>query len=78
MAAGPWRQVIKIEGHKRSDLTRRSVVWPLPDSVPTKVRDLTQGLGNIAVNLNKKSLTLDLSKPDGVRIARQLAARSGC
>ena len=68
-------EVIKIEGHKRSDLTRRSVVWPLPDSVPTKVRP-NQGLGNVTVNLNKKSLTLDLSKPDGVRIARQLAAKS--
>ena len=68
-------EVIKIEGHKRSDLTRRSVVWPLPDSVPTKLRP-NQGLGNITVNLNKKSLTLDLGKPEGVRIARQLAAKS--
>jgi crotonobetainyl-CoA:carnitine CoA-transferase CaiB-like acyl-CoA transferase len=68
-------EVIKIEGHKRSDLTRRSVVWPLPDPVPTRVRP-NQGLGNITVNLNKKSLTLDLSKPEGVRIARQLAAIS--
>ncbi len=68
-------EVIKIEGHKRSDLTRRSVVWPLSDAVPTKVRP-NQGLGNITVNLNKKSLTLDLSKPEGVRIARQLAAQS--
>jgi crotonobetainyl-CoA:carnitine CoA-transferase CaiB-like acyl-CoA transferase len=68
-------EVIKIEGHKRSDLTRRSVVWPLQDSVPTKVRP-NQGLGNITVNLNKKSLTLDLSKPEGVRIARRLTAQS--
>jgi crotonobetainyl-CoA:carnitine CoA-transferase CaiB-like acyl-CoA transferase len=68
-------EVIKIEGHKRSDLTRRSVVWPLQDAVPTKVRP-NQGLGNIAVNLNKKSLTLDLSKPEGVRIAKRLAAQS--
>ncbi|MBI4767304.1 MAG: CoA transferase [Deltaproteobacteria bacterium] len=68
-------EVIKIEGHKRSDLTRRSVVWPLQDSVPTKVRP-NQGLGNITVNLNKKSLTLDLSKPGGVRIARRLTALS--
>jgi crotonobetainyl-CoA:carnitine CoA-transferase CaiB-like acyl-CoA transferase len=68
-------EVIKIEGHKRSDLTRRSVVWPLPQPVPTKIRP-NQGLGYITVNLNKKSLTLDLSKPEGVRIARQLAAQS--
>jgi len=68
-------EVIKIEGHKRSDMSRRSVVWPLPDPVPTKVRP-NQGLGSITVNLNKKSLTLDLSKPEGVRIARQLAAIS--
>jgi len=64
-------EVIKIEGHKRSDLTRRSVVWPLPDPIPTKVRP-NQGLGYITVNLNKKSLTLDLSKPEGVAIARKL------
>ena len=68
-------QVIKIEGHKRSDMSRRSVVWPLQNSTPTKVRP-NQGLGSITVNLNKKSLTLDLSKPEGVRIARQLVARS--
>ncbi|MBN1382127.1 MAG: CoA transferase [Deltaproteobacteria bacterium] len=68
-------EVIKIEGHKRSDLTRRSVVWPLQDAIPTKVRP-NQGLGNITVNLNKKSLTLDLSKPEGVRIARRLVEKS--
>ena len=68
-------EVIKIEGHKRSDLTRRSVVWPLQDAVPTKVRP-NQGLGNITVNLNKKSLTLDLSKPEGVRVAKRLTAQS--
>ena len=62
-------EVIKIEGHIRS------VVWPLPDAVPTKVRP-NQGLGHITVNLNKKSLTLDLSKPEGVRIARLLVAQS--
>lgn len=68
-------EVIKIEGHKRSDLTRRSVVWPLPDPIPTKVRP-NQGLGHITVNLNKKSLTLDLSKPEGVAIARKLVEKS--
>ncbi|MEW6185873.1 MAG: CoA transferase [Thermodesulfobacteriota bacterium] len=68
-------EVIKIEGHKRSDLTRRSVIWPLQDPVPTKVRP-NQGLGHITVNLNKKSLTLDLSKAEGVQIARRLAAQS--
>ncbi|MBI4763010.1 MAG: CoA transferase [Deltaproteobacteria bacterium] len=68
-------EVIKIEGHKRSDLTRRLVVWPLPDPIPTDVRP-NQGLGYITVNLNKKSLTLDLSKPEGLRIARQLTAQS--
>lgn len=73
--AGLGAEVIKIEGHKRSDLTRRSVVWPLPDPIPTKVRP-NQGLGYITVNLNKKSLTLDLSKPEGVQVARQLVTIS--
>lgn len=84
MWAGPYccralaelgAEVIKIEGHKRLDITRRSVVWPLQDSVPTKVRP-TQGLGYIAVNINKKSLTLDLNRPQGAQIARRLAAQS--
>ena len=68
-------EVIKIEGHKRSDLTRRGVVWPLPEAVPKMVLP-NQGLSYNTVNQNKKSLTLDLSRPEGTRLALRLAAVS--
>jgi len=68
-------EVIKIEGHKRSDLTRRGVIWPLPDPIPTMLTP-NQALGNITINQNKKSLTLDLSRPEGVNLAKRLVAMS--
>ena len=57
-------EVIKIEGHKRSDLVRRSVPWPLSEPEPILCPP-NQGMSFNSVNMNKKSLTLDLSKPEG-------------
>ncbi|MFH2131616.1 MAG: CoA transferase, partial [bacterium] len=68
-------EVIKIEGHNRSDLTRRTVVWPLPEESPEMLLP-NQSMSYNSVNLNKKSLTLDLSKPEGKEIARKLVAIS--
>ena len=68
-------EVIKIEGHKRSDLTRRSVIWPLPEPNP-KLLPPNQGVAYNTLNRNKRSLTLDLSTPEGVEIAGKLAAVS--
>ena len=68
-------EVIKIEGHNRSDLMRRSIVWPLPEPEPRMLKP-NEGMGFNAMNLNKKSLTLDLGKPEGVKIALELAAVS--
>ena len=68
-------EVIKIEGHKRSDLTRRAVIWPLSDQSPTMLLPNQPILYN-AVNQNKKSLTLDLGKPEGIQLVRKLAAIS--
>ena len=68
-------EVIKIEGHKRTDLTRHSVVWPLPHATTTEV-PINQGMSFNALNMNKKSLTLDLTKPEGVELAKQVAALS--
>ena len=67
--------VIKVEGHRRMDLTRRSVVWPLAEPAPASVPP-NQGLAFNSVNMNKRSLTLDLSKPEGVGVARELIAKS--
>lgn len=67
-------EVIKVEGHKRTDLTRHSVVWPLADPSPTVVPP-NQGMSFNSVNMNKKSVTLDISQPEGAALAKQLAAK---
>jgi benzylsuccinate CoA-transferase BbsF subunit len=66
-------EVIKVEGHKRTDLTRHGVVWPLPDPAPQEVPP-NQGMSFNSVNMNKKSLTLDLTKPEGLQLAKRLVA----
>lgn len=67
--------VIKIESHNRTDLMRRAVVWPLPDPAPTTIPP-NEGIAFNSVNMNKRSVTLDLSTPEGLEIARKLAATS--
>ena len=66
-------EVIKVEGHKRTDLTRHSVMWPLAEPAPTNI-PRNQGMSLNSVNLNKKSVTLDLTQPEGVELAKRLAA----
>lgn len=66
-------EVIKVEGHKRTDLTRHGVVWPLPDPAPQELPP-NQGMSLNSVNMNKKSVTLDFTKPEGVELAKRLAA----
>ncbi len=68
-------EVIKVESHNRTDLMRRTVVWPLPESAPRKVPP-NEGMAFNAVNMNKKSVTIDMSKPGGVELAGKLAATS--
>ena len=68
-------EVIKIEGHKRTDILRRTYPWPLPEPAPIKC-PLNQGMSYNQVNMNKKSLTLDLSKDEGKALARRLASIS--
>jgi crotonobetainyl-CoA:carnitine CoA-transferase CaiB-like acyl-CoA transferase len=68
-------EVIRVEGHQRSDLMRRTVVWPLPEPKPIPVPS-AQGMAFNSVNMSKRSVTLDLADPRGVELARRLAARS--
>jgi benzylsuccinate CoA-transferase BbsF subunit len=68
-------EVIKIEGHRRTDLTRHGVVWSLPDATPTVVLP-NQGMSLNSVNMSKKSVTLDLSNPEGVQVAKRIVAIS--
>ena len=68
-------EVIKIEGHRRSDLTRRAFPWPLPEPAPLRLPP-SQGMSYNSVNMNKKSLTLDLGRERGMALALKLAAKS--
>jgi len=68
-------EVIKVEGHKRTDLTRHSVMWPLEDPAPTPL-PVNQSMALNSLNLNKKSVTLDLSKPEGAALGKRLVAVS--
>ena len=66
-------EVIKVEGPKRLDLTRRSVVWPRAEEAPQRVGP-DAGMAFNTMNLNKRSLALDLSQPEGSELALRLAA----
>jgi len=68
-------EVIKVEGHKRTDLTRHSVVWPLPETATTEVPP-NQGMAFNTLNMNKRSVTLDLSTAQGVTLAKRVALLS--
>ena len=67
-------EVIKVEGHNRTDLLRRLPVWPLPEAAPLKI-PINQNLIFICANLNKKGLTLDLTQEKGRKLVTQLATK---
>lgn len=68
-------EVIKIEGHKRTDMTRHGVMWRLYDPAPFAIPP-NQGMSFNSVNMSKKSVTLDLAKHEARELARRLAAKS--
>jgi crotonobetainyl-CoA:carnitine CoA-transferase CaiB-like acyl-CoA transferase len=68
-------EVIKIEGHNRLDLSRRNYPWPLSNAQPTKTPP-NQGMSFNSVNMNKKSITIDLAQPEGLALTRKLVAVS--
>ncbi len=67
-------EVIKVEGPKRLDLTRRSVVWPRAEEAPRKIGP-DAGMAFNTMNLNKRSLALDLSQREGRELALRLAGQ---
>ena len=80
--AGPWAaqnladlgaEVIKVERPGVGDDTRG---WGPPWLKDGAGRDTHESAYFASVNRNKKSITLDIGKPDGQAIARELAARS--
>ena len=68
-------EVIKIEGHKRMDLLRRTYPWPLWETAPFQC-PINQGMSYNSVNRNKKSLTLNLTDPKGLELAMKLVETS--
>ena len=64
-------EVIKVESSRRPDLTRRVHIFP-----PEMERGLNRcGYFN-QVGQGKKSITVDLSKPDGIDLVKRLAEKS--
>ena len=79
--AGPWAsqsladlgaEVIKIERPGSGDDTRS---WGPPFLKDADGRETNESAYYLSVNRGKTSVTLDISKPEGPRIARELAAR---
>src|SRR6266853_1342685 len=80
--AGPWAsqnladlgaEVIKVERPGSGDDTRS---WGPPFLKDRYGKDTREAAYFLSVNRGKKSVTLDISKPEGQRIARELAAKS--
>ncbi|MDQ2696841.1 MAG: CoA transferase [Pseudomonadota bacterium] len=80
--AGPWAgqiladlgaEVIKVEQPGRGDDTRG---WGPPYLRDGHGRDTTESAYYLGANRGKKSLTLDLARPQGQELLRRLAARS--
>jgi crotonobetainyl-CoA:carnitine CoA-transferase CaiB-like acyl-CoA transferase len=80
--AGPWctqiladlgADVVKVERPGVGDDTRH---WGPPFIKDTQGNDTDQATYFTACNRNKRSITLDLSHPDGQALVRQLAAQS--
>lgn len=77
--AGPWvgqlfadlgAEVIKIERPGKGDDTRS---WGPPFLKDRSGRDTSESAYFLSANRGKKSLTLDIAKPEGQQIARELA-----
>ncbi|MFY9317176.1 MAG: CaiB/BaiF CoA-transferase family protein [Burkholderiales bacterium] len=80
--AGPWAaqnladlgaEVIKVERPGAGDDTRG---WGPPWLKDGAGKDTAESAYFLSVNRNKKSVTLDIAKPEGQKIARELAAKS--
>ena len=80
--AGPWcaqnladlgAQVIKVERPGAGDDTRH---WGPPFAKDPNGQDTTESAYYISINRNKKSITLDISTPEGQAIVRDLVKTS--
>ena len=80
--AGPWctqmladlgADVIKVERPGFGDDTRH---WGPPFMQDAEGNDTSEATYFTACNRNKRSITLDIAKPDGQKLIRQLALQS--
>jgi formyl-CoA transferase len=80
--AGPWctqlladlgADVIKIERPGSGDDTRG---WGPPYLKDAQGRDTTEAAYYLSANRGKRSVTIDISKPEGQRLVRELARKS--
>ena len=80
--AGPWcaqnladlgAEVIKVERPQSGDDTRH---WGPPFAKDRLGNDTSESAYYISINRNKKSITLDISTPEGQEIVRGLVAQS--
>ena len=80
--AGPWcaqnladlgAEVIKVERPKSGDDTRH---WGPPFAKDPLGKDTSESAYYISINRNKKSITLDISTPEGQEIVRGLVEQS--
>ncbi len=80
--AGPWcaqnladlgADVIKVERPGVGDDTRH---WGPPFAKDANGKDTDESAYFICINRNKRSITVDIAKPEGQELIRQLAAES--
>ena len=80
--AGPWcaqnladlgADVIKVERPGAGDDTRH---WGPPFAKDAQGKDTDESAYFICINRNKRSITIDIAKPEGQEIIRKLAAES--
>ncbi len=64
--------VIKVESSSRVDQIRSGGVWPAPEQRTETSRNSVFN----DCNTNKRSITLNLNKPEAIEIAKQLVAQS--
>ncbi|MFP6584540.1 MAG: CoA transferase [Candidatus Hydrogenedentota bacterium] len=66
-------EVIKVESHNRLDLMRRTVVWSLAEPAPEQ-KQPNESIPFNSMNMNKKSIDIDLTQPEGLALAKKLAS----
>jgi crotonobetainyl-CoA:carnitine CoA-transferase CaiB-like acyl-CoA transferase len=68
-------EVIKVESRDRLDFFRRYCIWPLADRKPTML-EADGSMMFLSANLNKLGITLNLAKPEGKALLKQLVSVS--